>query len=153
MPLMLWTSNQSLHLFGIFSFSHHTEKIKRGAQLAMKQQQVILHEATTILSHRMIRYGRRFRYIILRHSPDIGWLANHPVSLSKLALFLVEALRGSKRAHLPLLVAAHLSGNANDTFQVVATNGTTGKQQQTRPSHDNKSSQEDIEGVFDPSKK
>jgi cell division control protein 45 len=83
----------------------------------MKQQQIILHEATTILSHRLLRYGRRFRYVVLRHSSDLAWLSNHPLSLTKLTLFLSEATRGSKRGHTPLLLAAFQA--LTDTYLVV----------------------------------
>lgn len=94
--------------------------MRRGIQLAMKQQQIILHEATTILSHRSLRYGRRFRYVVLRHSTDLSWLASHPFSLSKLVLFLADATRGSKRGHTPLLLAAFQS--LSNSYLVVASN-------------------------------
>lgn len=84
----------------------------------MKQQQIVLHEASTILSHRLLRYGRLFRYVVLRHSSDLSWLSNHPLSLGKLALFLVEATSKSKRATTPLLLAAYQS--LTDTYLVVA---------------------------------
>jgi len=95
------------------------EKLQQGIQLAKRQQQVILHEATTILSHRSMRYGRRFRYVVLRHSADLAWLSNHPLSLGKLALFLLDATRTSRKGHLPLVLAAYQK--AKDTFLVVAT--------------------------------
>lgn len=83
----------------------------------MKQQQIILHEATTILSHRLLRYGRKFRYVVLRHSPDLAWLSNHPLSLTKLTLFLSEATRSTRRAATPLLLAAYQA--LTDTYLVV----------------------------------
>lgn len=98
-----------------------TAKLKHGIQLAMKQQQVIIHEASTIISHRQVRTGRRFRYVVLRHSSDLAWLSSHPVSLSKLALLLVEALRNNKKARLPLVLAAFQP--QSQLYQVVATNG------------------------------
>lgn len=84
----------------------------------MKQQQIVMNEATTVLSHRLLHYGRRFRYVVLRHTSDLAWLSNHPLSLAKLALFLAEATRGSRRGHTPLVLAAHQS--ASDTYLVVA---------------------------------
>lgn len=98
-----------------------TDKLRKGIHLAMKQQQVILHEASMIISHRQVRTGRRFRYVVLRHSSDLSWLASHPMSLAKLALFLVEALRNTKKAKLPLVLAAFQS--QSQLYQVVATNG------------------------------
>lgn len=105
--------------------SHHIEKLRRGIELAMKQQQIILHEASTILSHRLLRYGRRFRYVVLRHSSDLAWLSNHPLSLTKLTLFLSDATRTSKRSQTPLLLAAYQA--LTDTFLVVVwTSGSRG---------------------------
>lgn len=101
----------------------------------MRQQQVILHEATTILGHRLLRYGRRFRYVILRHGPDLAWLSNHPLSLNKLTLFLVEATRNSKRGHTPLVLAAYQS--PTDTYVVIAIT-TTGPSQVNNDSRRNR---------------
>jgi cell division control protein 45 len=103
------------------SISNNTDKLKRGIQLAMKQHQVCLQEAAKIITHRLVRTGRRFRYIILRHSPDLAWLSSHPLSLSKLALFIVDAQRETKKAALPLVLAAFQP--ASQLYQVVATNG------------------------------
>lgn len=87
----------------------------------MKQHQVCLQEAAKIITHRLVRTGRRFRYIILRHSPDLAWLSSHPLSLSKLALFIVDAQRETKKAALPLVLAAFQP--TSQLYQVVATNG------------------------------
>lgn len=97
------------------------EVLRQGIQLAMRQQQVILAEATNILSHTLLRFGRRFRYAILRHTPDLAWLSGHPLSLAKLAHFLVDALANTRRASQPLLLAAAQS--TRDTYLVVAVNG------------------------------
>lgn len=92
----------------------------------MRQQRIILHEASTVLSHRLLRYGRRFRYAVLRHSSDLAWLSSHPLSLSKLTIFLAEATRNSKRGGTPLLLAAYQS--ATDTFLVVPSMGLEGSE-------------------------
>lgn len=84
----------------------------------MKQQQIILLEASTILSHRLLRYGRRFRYVILRNGSDEAWLAGHAFSLAKLALFIADATRNTRRGRLPLVVAAY--STLGDTYFVVA---------------------------------
>lgn len=124
-PLMPWNCIPCFFVRVIFTstYSHHTDKLKRGIQLAMKQQQVCIQEATKIITHRLVRTGRKFRYIVLKHSTDLAWLASHPLSLSKLALFIVEAMRDTKSAHLPLVLAAFQT--QSQLYQVVATNGTT----------------------------
>lgn len=118
-PQQLWIRNFYL-AFDALDFIA-TDKLRMGIKLAMKQQQVILHEASNIISHRQVRTGRRFRYVVLKHSSDLSWLASHPISLSKLALFLVEALRNTKKARLPLVLAAYQP--QSQLYQVVATNG------------------------------
>lgn len=118
----LWIRNFYL-AFDALEFTA-TDKLRMGIRLAMKQQQVIMHEASAIISHRQVRTGRRFRYVVLKHSADLAWLASHPVSLSKLALFLVEALRNTKKAKLPLVLAAYQA--QRQLYQVVATNGIRG---------------------------
>lgn len=90
----------------------------------MKQQQIILVEASTILSHRLLRYGRRFRYVVLRNGSDEAWLAGHAFSLAKLALFIADATRNTRRGKLPLVVAAYSA--LDDTYFVVASGTATG---------------------------
>lgn len=92
------------------------DKLKIGIQLAMRQQQIILQQASTILSHRLIKQGKRFRYVVLKKGGiggggsssggDLAQLSGNPSSLDKLALFLVDSCRQARNGHLPLVLAA-----------------------------------------------
>lgn len=98
----------------------HVTKFKLGIKMAMRQQQTILNEASNILSHKLIRYGRRFRHVVLRNSTDLPWLTTHPQTLTKLALFLAEATMTAPNGRTPLLLAAYQP--THDTYLVVSTN-------------------------------
>ena len=80
--------------------------------------------------------------MVLKHSSDLSWLASHPISLSKLALFLVEALRNTKKARLPLVLAAYQP--QSQLYQVVATNGV-----RRSGSADDEEIEDDDDGVAD----
>lgn len=100
------------------------DKLKIGIQLAMRQQQIILQQASAILSHRLIKQGKRFRYVVLKKGGisggggggisgggggdggDLAQLSGNPSSLDKLALFLVDSCRQARNGHLPLVLAA-----------------------------------------------
>lgn len=118
-----WSSSPTWILNFYYAFealdTRGVEKLRRGISLAMKQQHVILTESTTILAHRLLRYGRRFRYVVLRNGSEVAWLAGHPFSLAKLALFIKDATRTSRRGNTPLVVAAYYG--VTGTFFVVAT--------------------------------
>lgn len=88
------------------------DKLKIGIQLAMRQQQIILQQASMILSHRLIKQGKRFRYVVLKKGgmggsgADLAQLSGNPFALDKLALFLVDSCRQTRNGHLPLVLAA-----------------------------------------------
>lgn len=74
--------------------------------MAITQQQILFRQLTSVFTHRLLRYGRRYRYAIIRGAIEQPWL-HHPTSLLKLALFLFDAQVHTRKAHLPLLLAAH----------------------------------------------
>lgn len=141
----------------------HTDRLKKGIQLAMKQQQIILQEASNILGHRLVRAGRQFRYVVLKSSvigsgngihgnsingigmgycSTLAWFTAHPLSLSKLALFLIDALKSTKKGDQPLVIAVHQS--LTNTFIVVATvNGNLMREKGQNPSDSSSSTSND----------
>jgi hypothetical protein len=66
--------------------------LKRGLTLSMELQRAVVRQATAIIEKMMVKTLRKFRLVILKDGPDLP-LFTHPLSLSKLALFLVDALR------------------------------------------------------------
>lgn len=60
--------------------------------MSMKQHTIIYKEACTVLSHRMIKLGKNFRYAIVRSGPDLGWLAS-TTAIMRLCKFLVESTK------------------------------------------------------------
>lgn len=63
--------------------------------------------------------GRRFRYAVLRNGTDLAWFTC-PHALIKLAHFLIDAERNTRKGHTPLLMAAYQAHS--DTFLAVGIN-------------------------------
>ena len=63
--------------------------------------------------------GRSFRYAVLRNGSDLAWFTSAH-ALIKLAHFLVDAEKNTRKGHTPLLVAAYQSHS--DTFLAVGVN-------------------------------
>lgn len=115
--------------FNFNLFRQGIQDIAKSASLAIRQHSAILQEAQKILIHKQIRLGKKFRYVIIgrrkaktdetqkdsRSNLDV---LQHPGLLEKLALFLVEATRLSRKSLLPLLIAMYQ--HSNDAFLVMA---------------------------------
>jgi hypothetical protein len=66
--------------------------LKVGIDLSMKQHTIIYKEACTILSHRLIKLGKNFRYVVIKNGPDLGWMT--PITtITRLCKFLVESTK------------------------------------------------------------
>lgn len=58
----------------------------------MKQHSIIYKEACTILSHRLIKLGKNFRYVVIKNGPDLSWMT--PITtIARLCKFLVESTK------------------------------------------------------------
>jgi len=68
------------------------EGMQRGLGLCMKLQRVIVQQGTAMIEKKSVKTLRTFRLAIIKDGPDIS-LFTHPLTLSKLALFLVDAYR------------------------------------------------------------
>ena len=78
--------------YSLLLCSKNTEHLKTGIDLAIKQHVVLFKEASTILSHRMIRLSKSFRYVVLKTGTDLEWLHNIG-TLKRLANFLVNSTK------------------------------------------------------------
>jgi cell division control protein 45 len=80
----------------------------------MSLHRAIIRQGTSIIDKQDIRTMRNHRVVVMQQGPDLS-LFSHPGILSRLALWLVEALRDhisgtqvsqrSKRKSLPFVVA------------------------------------------------
>lgn len=79
----------------------------------MALQRAIIRQGSALIEKGAIRKLRTFRLAVIKEGPDLA-LFSHPGPLSRLALWLVDALRekvqgmnvnGSKRKSLPFVVA------------------------------------------------
>lgn len=74
------------------AFSRGFNAIKSGIDLSIAQHKAVFKEAVHILTHRLIRVGKRIRYSIIRQSnaSDLGWFSSGS-SVAKLAYYLLSA--------------------------------------------------------------
>ncbi|KAJ4467442.1 CDC45-like protein [Lentinula edodes] len=90
------------------------EALKHSLNLSMTLHRAIIRQGTSIIDKQDIRTMRNHRVVVLTQGPDLS-LFSHPGVLSRLALWLVDALRDklpgkvvstrTKRKSLPFVVA------------------------------------------------
>ena len=96
-------------------FIHSIERLKEAITLSMALHRAIIRQGPSIIDKQDIRNLRGHRVVLLTQGPDLP-LFVHPGVLSRLALWLVEALRDrvnsttpaysiSRRKRLPVVVA------------------------------------------------
>ncbi|PWW74336.1 CDC45-like protein [Tuber magnatum] len=86
------------------------EALKSALPTAMDLTRAILRTGTALIEKRQIRRLRAFRLAVVKEGPDVSTFT-HPSALSKLALWLGEAIleqekEHRKKRHLPLVVAS-----------------------------------------------
>lgn len=110
---------QTWIIFIISIYRKGSEHLQHGIKLAISQHQDLFKQLSAIFTHRLLRYGRRYRYAVMRGADNTTWL-HHPTALLRLALFLVSAASThvTRKSHLPLLLACHQP--ASDSYLVVA---------------------------------
>ncbi|KAJ2960378.1 hypothetical protein NQZ79_g4190 [Umbelopsis isabellina] len=79
------------------------EGMQRGLGLCMKLQRAIVQQGTAMIEKKSVKTLRTFRLAIIKDGPDIS-LFTHPLTLSKLALFLVDAYREYGKRNLPFVI-------------------------------------------------
>ncbi|TFK76580.1 CDC45-like protein [Pluteus cervinus] len=86
--------------------------LRDSLSLSMSLHRAIIRQGTSIIDKQSIRTTRTHRVVIITQGPDLA-LFSHPAVLSRLALWLVDALRdrvpasnlNSKKKSLPFVVA------------------------------------------------
>ena len=106
-------------------------QLRRALNLAMSLHRAIIRQGTSTIDKQETRTFRGHRVVVLKQGPDLALFA-HPGVLSRLALWLVEALRDrmpgtqaafsrSRRKALPLVLAC--MNEREGTFMVVGVMG------------------------------
>lgn len=108
--------------------THSVEALKLALPTAMHLHRAILRTGTSLIEKRQIRHLRAFRMAIVKEGPDVQ-LFTHPAALTKLALWVGEAIaeqerekRGSAGKKGTPLVLAGLN-EARGVYVVVGTGG------------------------------
>ncbi|KAL7751816.1 DNA replication initiation factor cdc45 [Sorochytrium milnesiophthora] len=101
--------------------------LRFGLELSMDLQRAIMRQGTAVIQKPAIKTLKNFRYALVKDGPDLS-LFSQPLALTKLALFLFNAMRSIGRTNLPLVVAT--LNEAAGTYLVV---GFTGAAQPGEP--------------------
>ena len=106
------------------------EALKHALPTAQHLHKAILRTGTSIIEKRQIRHLRAFRMAVVKEGPDVQ-LFTHPAALTKLALWVGEAIAEQERDHrgdtgkagrgTPLVLAS--LNEARGVFVVVGTGG------------------------------
>lgn len=113
----LWTSKSDEVIGGRSGFYlaldalSNVNILRQGVMLAQNVQREIVATGMAIIEERKAKTLRNFRMCVLKDN-ELGGvdlrLFSHPLTLTKLALFLVEAMKETRRAWLPFVMACHL---------------------------------------------
>jgi cell division control protein 45 len=90
--------------------------LKRGIQLAQVIQRVIVRIGTSVIEEKLIKTLKAFRLAVINNNPD-QMILLHPLTLSKLAFFMIDAMRETGKADLPFVIAA--LNRETDTYLIV----------------------------------
>ena len=100
------------------------ESLREALKLSMSLHRAVIRQGTSIIDKQDIRTMRNHRVVVLSQGPDLA-LFSHPSVLSRLALWLVDALRDrlpdtgtrARRKSLPFVVAC--LNESTDMYLVV----------------------------------
>lgn len=84
------------HVFRIDAFSTSIEALKHALPTAQYLHRAILRTGTSLIEKRQIRHLKAFRMAIVKEGPDVS-LFTHPAALTKLALWVGEAIAEQER--------------------------------------------------------
>jgi len=113
-----------------------------GLKLAIRSQELLVSEAHQVLERKKIIPSGSFRYVLLRDSQQKKVLI-HPLILSRLALFLQDALRCSGVPPKPFVILA-----PDETLRRWVIVGVTGRGQKNNFGHRFRAAAEKIEAIL-----
>lgn len=103
-----------------------------GIPLAQQLHRAVVRTGSAIIDERAVKTLKTFRLIVLKDTPDLA-LFQYPLTLCKLAMFMVSAMRETGKGHLPLVLASMIPASTgdgdNDTYLIVGLPATTDGQQ------------------------
>ncbi|KAL6070209.1 DNA replication initiation factor cdc45 [Balamuthia mandrillaris] len=92
----------------------------KGIETAIELEKAVIRQGAAIIEKKIIVQAGPLRYLLLKQTPDLHFFT-HPLSLSKLALFLVEYMNERKHSPKPFLVCAR--NEAKRTYLAVGVSG------------------------------
>lgn len=93
-----------------FDALDNIDLLQKAIPVSMELHKAIVRTGTALIDKREIRSLRSFRMTVVKEGPDIS-IFTHPLALSKLALWISEAINETEREkgktkHLPFVIAA-----------------------------------------------
>jgi len=76
----------------VFVFRKNTALLRGGIEYAIKLQQAVVRQGTSLYKKKEIHSSGMFRYVLINDSPDLE-VFTQPLALTKLVLFLSESYR------------------------------------------------------------
>jgi cell division control protein 45 len=73
--------------------------------LSQRLQRVVVRIGTSIIEDRLVKTLKNFRLVVMKETPETA-IFLHPLTLTKLASFLMDAMKETGRAYLPFVIAA-----------------------------------------------
>ncbi|KAI7868943.1 CDC45 family [Spinellus fusiger] len=111
-----WLGN----FYTAFDSLSNADAIRRGLNLCMKTQKAIVRQGMAVIDKRNSTVLSNFRMITINKGADLP-IFQHPLTVSKLALFLTDAYREHGKRNLPLVIAS--LDEENDSYLVVSSTG------------------------------
>lgn len=110
-----WRAYDALHI-------QNEALLKRGLVASIEVQRALIRQGISLIENRDIVPTGPFRHAIISDSsPDIEYFVN-PLTLTKLANFIVDVLRESRKARKPFVLAAY--NKETDSYLAVGVAGT-----------------------------
>ncbi|KAJ8663622.1 hypothetical protein O0I10_000868 [Lichtheimia ornata] len=108
------------NFYTAYDATNNVEGLQHGIDLCMKIQKAVVRQGTAILDKKASKVIKNFRVVIMRDGPDLP-LFQHPLTLSKLALFLTDAYREHASRSMPFVISS--LDEEHDSYLVVANTG------------------------------
>ncbi|KAL0081475.1 DNA replication pre-initiation complex subunit Cdc45 [Phycomyces blakesleeanus] len=110
-----WLGN----FYAAFDSLGSPDAIQRGISLCMKTQRAVVRQGMTVLAKKPPTFNN-FRMVTIGKGEDLP-IFQHPLTVSKLALFLTDAYREQGKRNLPLVIAS--LDEENDSYLIVSSTG------------------------------
>lgn len=94
--------------------------LQLGLDVSQRLQRAIVRTGASIIDEKLVKTLSSFRLVVMKENADLP-IFLHPLTLTKLALFMMDAMKETGRAYLPFVIAA--LNKDTDAYIVVGIDG------------------------------